>query len=135
MFERLKQNHFWWFQGPMIMWAVALFVQSSIPGDRIPSFEFFTNDKLIHFLEYVILAICVHRGIRFQNRFPFLANNHYLFTFIFVAAYGASDEFHQYFVRNRNSSILDLLADCFGSLVYLAYYWLRGKLKPSEAST
>ena len=127
MLERLKENHFLWFQGPMTLWGIDLFTQSSIPGDRIPAHWVFSFDKLIHFLIYMVFAWAVDRGITNQSRFPLLVKHHYLITFVIIAVYGASDEIHQYFVPKRSCSLLDWLADCFGAVVYLTYAWLRDR--------
>ena len=134
MIEKLKQNHFWWYQGPMVLWAIALFTQSSIPGDKIPNIELLSHDKVIHFLIYVVFAWAMHRAIRYQNRFPLLAKYHYLFAILFVALYGMSDELHQYFVPNRSASVADWGADCLGALAVIAFYWLKSKFKPPVAS-
>ncbi len=134
MIKGLKQNHLLWYQGPMILWAIALFTQSSIPGDRIPDLAIFTHDKLIHCLIYVIFAFSVHRAIRYQTRFPLLLKHPYFFTFLIIALYGASDEFHQYFVPMRSCSLYDWLADCFGAVLLIGYHWVRRKLKPEVVS-
>jgi VanZ family protein len=118
----------------MCVWAVALFAQSSIPGDRIPDIEFFTHDKLIHFLIYVVFAAAVHRAVRFQDRYPLLAEHHYFFTVLIVTLYGASDEVHQYFVPNRNCSVYDWLADTVGGIAVVAFHWLKCRLKPEVRS-
>ena len=132
--EGLKKNHFWWYQGPMFLWAIALFTQSSIPGDLIPDVGFLSHDKLIHSFIYVVFAFTVHRAIRNQARFPLLSEHHYLFTILIIAAYGASDELHQYFVPTRSCSLYDWFADCFGAVLYLSFYWLKGRLKLVIAS-
>lgn len=134
MFERLKQNHFWRFQGPMIVWAIALFVQSSIPSNDLPDWGILSHDKIIHFLIYVVFAATVSRAVRFQKRYPLLAGSHFFSTFIIVAVYAASDEFHQYFVPGRNCSLLDWLADCSGAIVYLTSFWIKEKLQPAAVS-
>lgn len=130
MIDWVKRNPLVWYQGPMIMWAILLFVASSIPGDDIPDFGFFTHDKLLHFLMYVVFAATVYRGVKVQRRFSLLAMRPYLFTCILVALYGASDEIHQYFVPNRTSSFYDWLADSAGGVVFIAAHWLKARLKP-----
>jgi VanZ family protein len=135
LIDRIKENHFWWYQGPMIAWAIALFTQSSIPGDRLPDFEFLSHDKLIHFFIYVVFAISVHRAIRFQRRFQLLAKHHYLFTIIIIALYGASDELHQYFVPDRSCSLDDWFADTLGAVLYATMHWLVTRLKQVIIST
>jgi VanZ family protein len=133
-FEKLKRNHFWWYEGPMILWAIALFTQSSIPGADIPDVWVLSYDKAIHAIIYMVFAWTVHRGVVHQTRFPFLARHHYLVTFVIVALYGATDEFHQSFVPQRSSSLYDWFADCAGTLVFLSFVWLRSKWKPAPVS-
>ena len=134
MLTWLKKNHFLWYQGPMIVWALALFIESSIPGDHIPDFEFLSHDKLIHAFIYIVFAFVVHRAIRYQQVFPFLAKHYYLCTFLIVALYGATDELHQYFVPNRNCSLFDWFADCLGAITYLTFHWTVSKSRPTSAS-
>jgi VanZ family protein len=129
MLDKLKQNRFWWYQGPMILWAVALFTQSSIPATEIPSFWVFSYDKVIHALIYVVFAWAVHRAIANQTTFPLLARHQYLFTFLIVALYGATDEVHQYFVPERSCSLYDWFADCFGAILFLTFAWLAAKIR------
>ncbi len=128
MIEKLKAHPFLWYQGPVILWALALFLQSSIPGDDIPELGLLKHDKIIHFLIYVIFAFVVHRAVRNQSLFPFLARHHYVATLLIVSLYGAGDEWHQAFVPGRDASVFDWLADTGGGMVYLAGYWLRGKI-------
>ncbi len=134
MLERLRRNHFWWYQGPMIVWAVALFAQSSIPGGNFPGFGIFKYDKVFHAVFYIVLAWATHRALVWQTRFPFFARHHYLFTFIVVAIYGATDEVHQYFVPQRSASLFDWFADCLGAIVYLSYDRLRMWMRPATVS-
>lgn len=134
MITWLKKNHFLWYQGPMVLWALTLFTQSSIPGDKIPDLEFLTHDKLIHFFIYTIFAFAIFRAVRYQQRFPLLAKHSYLTTFIVVALYAASDEVHQYFVPNRSCSLFDWFADCLGAITYLAFNWTVSKFRSTPAS-
>ena len=45
-------------------------------------------------------------------------------AFIFSAAYGVLDEYHQSFVPGRSVEFYDFLADCGGALLYTALFWL-----------
>jgi hypothetical protein len=134
MLDRLKQNRFLWYQGPMIAWAIVLFTQSSIPGDRLPGWELLSHDKIIHFFIYVVFAFTVQRAIRHQTKYPLLAKHQYLVTFVIIALYGASDEFHQYFIPNRSCSWNDWFADSLGAVLFVGFDWVRTKLRPSVAS-
>ncbi len=128
MIAWLKRSRFRWYQGPMIVWAAALFIQSSIPSSELPSWEFLTHDKLLHFLVYVIFAAAVHRAIVHQDRFPLFARRAYVFTILLVALYGASDELHQYFVPGRECSLKDWMADCLGAVVFVGWHWAKMKI-------
>lgn len=127
MIGQVKGNRFWWYQGPLLFWALALFVQSSIPASDLPEWELLTHDKLLHFVVYVIFASAVYRGIVHQDRFPLLARRSYAFTILIVALYAATDEFHQSFVPGRQSSVLDWVADCVGAIVFVAGHWMYRK--------
>lgn len=131
----LRRNYFWWYQGPMLLWAVVLFVQSSIPASELPEWEFLTHDKLMHVLVYVVFSWAVHRGISNQDRFPVLARHSYVCTIFVVALYGVSDEFHQSFVPGRESSVLDWMANCAGAMVFVAGHWIWKKVKLSATTS
>lgn len=128
MIQRLKAHPLLWYQGPAILWAIALFAQSSVSGDDIPEFGFLEYDKVIHFLIYVVFAAVVHRAIRYQSALPSIAQHHFVATLIIVSLYGATDEWHQAFVPGRDASIEDWLADTAGGIVYLAGFWMKEKL-------
>ncbi|HXG00234.1 MAG TPA: VanZ family protein [Bacteroidota bacterium] len=135
MIAWFKRSPFRRYQGPMIFWALLLFAQSSIPSSELPRWEFLSQDKLIHFLEYVFFAFTVHRAITHQERFPLLLRRAYVFTIVIVALYGASDELHQYFVPGRQASVLDWVADCAGAVVFVAVHaWRRRILARSAVS-
>lgn len=129
MLERLRQNRFWWYQGPMVVWATTLFVLSSIPGTEIPALWVFGHDKVIHFLLYVVLAWTVYRAIQNQEWNASLKKHRYLATILIVALYGATDEVHQLFVPQRSGNLYDWIADCIGAATVSAAYWVRAKLK------
>ena len=98
---------FWRDQGPMIFWAVALFVQSSIPSSELPEWSILTHDKVIHFLIYVVFTYTVHRALTRQDRFLSMRRRAYLASILLIAFYAAIDEWHQYFVPGRDCSLLD----------------------------
>ena len=115
----------WW---PVVAWAAVLFGQSSVPGSDIPKFiPTIGWDKLYHFGLYAILAILAMRSRR-GSAFAVWS------VLLFCVAYGASDEFHQWFVPGRTASVWDLLADSLGAgagvLLFLA--WQR-RMKRKQA--
>lgn len=116
----MKKIHpFVLYQLPAFLWMVAIFISSSIPSVDLPSVDLPSFDKVIHFGIFFGLAVFVSRALLHQNVYPSLAAKHLIFTVIITGAYGALDEFHQYFVPGRNPSILDLAADVGGALLYV----------------
>ena len=75
-----------------------------------------TVRKIGHFTEYAILAALLWRALR--GTFS-LANKATLTvgTFLVVAAFAVSDEFHQSFVATRTASGHDVMIDWCGALV------------------
>ena len=121
------QTHssFVWHQLPAFLWAVLIFVSSSIPSERMPNFTFVRFDKAIHFTIYFLFAFFTYRALRYQNRYPLLSRHALLFTVLLIALYGASDEFHQYFVPGRQADVFDLLADTMGACFLVAGVWWK----------
>ena len=112
------------YQAPAILWAIAIYVSSSIPADKLPDFGKMNLDKVIHFFVYFLLAATTHRAARHQSLFPAIGRHHLIFPVVMTLLYGLSDEFHQAFVPNRNSSLFDLLADVLGGCLYVGVYWV-----------
>ncbi len=119
------------YQLPVLLWAVTIYISSSIPAERLPDFGKMGYDKVIHFFVYFLLSATIHRSIRHQSLLPFLARNHLFFTVFITAAYGITDEFHQMFVPNRNPSLYDLLADVLGGCLYVVLFLAR-RFRPSK---
>lgn len=111
---------------PVLLWAAAIFVSSSIPGVRLPETRLLRLDTLLHFLVYFFLAWLISRSLRGQRRFPLLARNHLAATILLTAAYGMTDEFHQLFVPGRTAAWSDLAADTAGGLLFAGVERLRG---------
>jgi len=45
---------------------------------------------------------------------------------LIAAAYGATDELHQYFVPGRQADVADLLADAIGAIAAAGAIWAWG---------
>ena len=109
---------------PAVLLALLIFILSSIPyfGPlEVPVLK--DSDKLIHGFIYGLLAVLVLWGWQAGFRsFPALS------AFFGSAAgsilYGAFDEWHQSFVRNRTPSSLDWYADSAGAIVGIVLVWL-----------
>lgn len=122
---------FAWYQLPALLWALLIFISSSIPSSMMPSLKIFDFDKAIHFGVYFLLAFFTYRALRYQERIPRLARHALLWTVLLIIAYGATDEFHQYFVPGRQADVFDLLADTFGACLLVAGVWIKAHLQPA----
>ena len=105
---------------PAIVWALTIFVCSSVPGSSIPNIGIFSHDKLLHAAVFFVLAALIYRSLTAQSRWPAVARHASLWTLAVTTFYGISDEFHQLFVTGRNSDYRDLIADVVGALAFLA---------------
>jgi VanZ family protein len=111
-----KTHPFVRFQLPALLWALVIFIASSIPAHSIPNFAIFSQDKLLHLLIYFILTGLVYISLVHQTRVSALARNPLLWAILLSSFYGATDEFHQSFT-GRSADMLDLLADIAGALL------------------
>ena len=123
-------------QLPAIVWALLIFVSSSIPS-LAPTFQKDVPvDKLIHLLVFFVFAWLVYRALSRQSRFTVLRKNAKLFTIIVGIGYGVFDEVHQLFVRGRTSELHDVTADAAGVFAFVLVAWLlekRGQSRDARA--
>ncbi|MCP4650678.1 MAG: hypothetical protein GY853_11455 [PVC group bacterium] len=110
------KNKFVYYWMPVIIWAVLIFIVSSIstfPESIQPVISF---DKFWHTVEYGILAFFLARAFKNSSREDF-KRNFRLLAIIFTVFYAISDEFHQSFVPMRTASIIDVLFDSLGAVL------------------
>jgi len=101
---------------PVIIWAVLIFIASSIPSDVIPPTEFFQMDKLLHAGVFGVFCGLFYRFLVIKAE-PMDDRRALLVSIFVTALYGASDEFHQFFVPGRAVDFYDWLADVIGAVV------------------
>ncbi|MCP4703480.1 MAG: hypothetical protein GY865_02630, partial [candidate division Zixibacteria bacterium] len=53
---------FFLYHFPAIVYALAIFLLSSVPGMNMPEYGFLMADKLLHFLEYALFAVLIFRS-------------------------------------------------------------------------
>jgi VanZ family protein len=103
--------------GPAALWAVVLFLLSSIPGSAIGGIS--VSDLFIHTCVYSVLGAALVYG-RWKGSVGWPHG-------LLIAAgvlYGASDEWHQSFVPGRYPAVSDWIADAAGIVIgYMALYW------------
>jgi len=114
---RRLQIAFWWLSVLLVM--TAIFVMSSVPGDKKPSDPFPHADKGEHFIVYGVLAFTLYGAIRSTapNRRGMF---HIIAPLVIATLYALSDEIHQGFVPGRSKSIPDIWADFIGALVVVS---------------
>lgn len=108
----LKGRLFWGYWLPVIVYCVAIFLQSAYPSpDSLSSFPF--GDKMMHFLAYALMGGLFFRA--FNKSCPHWHVLRNLFVSILLTTlYGVSDEIHQSFVAARMAEGMDILADFAG---------------------
>jgi VanZ family protein len=103
------------------VWAALIFSLSSVSDFPIkPKARAFSD--AVHLGEYAILTVLLITALRTHA----LSVQRAVRLAAFLALlYGASDEFHQSFVRNRTASILDLLVDAtaIGAVAFGVSRW------------
>jgi VanZ family protein len=115
MSKKLKAGHFVRFWLPVYFYAVVIFIYSG--QSRISlAFPILHGDKLLHLLEYALLAYLLARAAR--NSLNSSLSKHFrIFAIGAAVLYGISDEFHQHFVPGRHVEALDILADTAGAIL------------------
>lgn len=109
-----------YFNYALLGYMLLIFIESSIPGDRLPKTEFEFGDKIIHFLVYSVLCLLFFYSLKNQSKYVKLLKFAPEFSLMFTSLYGITDEIHQYFVPNRSCELYDWLADTAGALsVYI----------------
>jgi VanZ family protein len=107
-----KSLYIYWF--PVVVYGAIIFYLSSRPALHI------SHDKTAHLFEYAILGFFISRGLlrSFSSNLKWIV----ILALVFSAFYGATDEFHQYFVPGRDCSGWDLLVDVMGSFIGVSVY-------------
>ena len=113
-----------YYQLPAFLYAILIFIVSSIPYATPPPLGVVYQDKWIHLLEYGALGFLVARALYHQTRYALLRRRWFRMTILITFLYGVSDELHQWFVPGRHADGIDVLADGLGGLLG-AYLFLK----------
>ena len=108
----------------VVMYAAFIFTLSSFSHPPLISeLPWQIPDWLLHTVEYGLFGFFLVKA--FNVSFQFLSGFLLLvITVLFGTLYGLTDEWHQSFVPERESSLRDVLADAIGVLAG-AYGWLK----------
>ena len=93
-----------YFKVLFFIYIFLIFYLSSITDINTGLPEYPNMDKVLHFIEFGILAGIGVFAFRKHRKFK-------LKLLVFAIFFAFSDEFHQYFVRGRDADILDFLVD------------------------
>ena len=111
----MKSIRFWTVAA--LLYAVAIFIGSAIPGPDMPQAVLAISDKVLHMSEYAVLGVLLHRAFSLQQWWPVIARRAVVFAIIGASMYAASDEIHQMFVPGRMADAFDWLADTAGAII------------------
>ena len=123
--------HPWWYWTPVVGYAALIFFLSSLshPEIYVPSPLMGLGDKILHAIEYGVLAILMYRAFRYAGG-AWSASHALLLAIVASTTYGLTDEIHQLFVPLREADAWDLLTDAVGSSV-AAWAWAQFIEPPS----
>ena len=102
--------------------AAGIFILSSFSTLPMPPTPLISPDKLAHFIVFGALAFytCFWFEEEEWKRKPLRTG---IIVFLLLSIYGASDEFHQYFVPGRQVSFWDWVADSLGAVGGIGVFW------------
>ena len=106
--------------GPVILVMALIFSASAKSDLGAPPGGM--SDKAAHVIAYAALGASLIRALA-GGRASAMTGRRIAVATLIAVLYGASDEIHQMFVRNRSPELLDLVADAcggFGGAVLLA---------------
>lgn len=132
-----RKTIFFWYWGPVVGYALLIVFLSaqSTPSQYVPGFLFGLSDKILHALEYGILALLLYRAFKHTVNTRWTVG----LSILTAVAFGLTDEIHQWFVPNREADVFDLLADGLGAtLLVCAWVFVVEKhqnRKNEEAKT
>lgn len=116
---------------PAILWAVVIFLFSSYPTAQASEIEWrdFVVKKTYHLIEYAILATLLYRAFKESGIEKRKAG---IYSIIFAALYGASDELHQSFTPGRDARLRDVIIDTIGASVAIYIIWKQLPKAPKK---
>jgi len=104
---------------PALGYAALIFYLSSQPSP-LPSLTGRVADKLLHLVEYAAFAAVASWGL--SHLMAVAAAGRW--AAVIGSLYGATDEFHQWFVPHRSAEVADWVADTIGALLGALAAWL-----------
>ena len=113
----------WWRWAVVVGYMAAIFAVSGGPGPRLPTGGQW--DKVLHAGAYAAMSVLVIWALT-RGRLRAATGRMLVVGVLIAAAYGATDELHQYFVPGRQADVADLLADAIGAIAAAGAIWAWG---------
>ena len=113
---------------PLLAYAGLIFYlssRSSVPSLQLPGF-----DKVVHFSEYLGLAVLTARAL---TAYAVPRGISVAAAIALCSAYGASDEVHQASTPNRVSDVRDWVADTMGAAAGALGWYAIGRRRFGSA--
>ncbi|GJL66692.1 MAG: hypothetical protein NPIRA05_16630 [Nitrospirales bacterium] len=112
------RTHFWAYWLPVILYAGLIVFLSSLSSPGVNFIAIFPgfDDKIIHAIEYAILAILCYRALLHTAPKDWMLYAPVLAIMASVM-FGITDEIHQAFVPLRQADAWDVLADGIGASI------------------
>ena len=110
----------------------AIVAASSIQNlDELPGG---VSDKTAHFWSYFVLGVLVLRGTS-RATWRGVTIGAAVLAWIICAAFGACDEWHQFYVPGREADVVDWLADTSGAAAGAAVVWALARARRRTGRT
>lgn len=115
--KRSRSYHLIYFT-PALVWGIFISYFSLLPGNEVPPFMEYFNDKVIHSSIYFLSASLIYLGfIRFNFRNP-VSLGMLVFILVLCISYGGAIEVLQYyFIPRRTGDWFDFMANSTGAIV------------------
>ena len=102
------------------LWAVVIFLFSTLRVSPPEVLHFALSDKLVHFAEFAVFALLLYKAFIHSPKSA-IVKHATVFCFVIAIAYGAALELLQGLLSYRECSIADFIADFAGVFVVTAY--------------
>jgi VanZ family protein len=118
----MDRKNFIRYQLPVFIWALLIWLGSSIQRLPDPNTVFPHLDKIAHFFEYGVLGFLMTRSFYYHPRVS-VSRRAVSLALVLGLVFASVDEFHQLFVPGRFASLWDLAADTLGLIcAQLSFY-------------
>ena len=114
-----------------LLYTILHYFWPSLTPEQFQPLHFLVR-KASHFTEYGILALLLFRAFRGNSRDRWRWS-WALWTWLLVALYALSDEWHQSFSANRTASLYDSLIDTLGGTTALLVWWWFTRRKQTRS--